>query len=387
MAIRVTFLPSLQHLSVATIAIAVYNNPRISFLVDELEELEGTCEEITCYTHRHRVQEKWLIIQDKVVNQLSGYLPFSICKKVAGCLRSIHSEVIKWKFDHYEILSDDVNFKRLLCWKSEGTIDRLLTAKELIRKRSLETKKLFVVACTYFLMSDIIILFKKMSVASLRALYHGTTNLVIRFWIERMIEDSRISWVWNMLDQQYVSSKLRAQFIKQNDNYRIRLSSFFHMLTPIDRRGYFLFNQWSEKLHHDDLRFCFYQMTETEQKEIFCFCPLLVLQTHLEWPLQSVFMNMIDLLGPNLRDLTFGYGAIYILSAKIKQGWKDADYVKILRQYWHRCSDDLKEISKETDLYESLMITLNYNKSYPFPIEQILESYFPFCTFVHEPFV
>ncbi|XP_055939544.1 uncharacterized protein LOC129969143 [Argiope bruennichi] len=367
MGLKLFLLPSLVHLAIVKISVALYYNSRISALIDELEIVD----EAPRMSANRRIRQKWAQIEKKVEKEMHQYLPTSLARKVARSLRAIHSEVKDWIEDH-EVFLRSVNedYKSILIWKSEGTIDRPRTAEEWVRGGTMDIHKCFLLACTYFLESDILNLWAKMKVHDKRKLFTENANLAVRFWTD-WIREGAIPSTWF----QIANESLDTENIWPND-YRIRVSAFFDRIDWLVSSDYFENCHVVDKIHRDDLRSCINRIEWRKQISAIHF-ERKVYSTYLDWPLQNVFPKLIDeirYIPYVLNEHTVRWIITYILK-KIQAGWKDADYFKILREFWDCVRFSVKEVIKEAKIYKPLMIALNYTKPQLYPIEKILDRY------------
>ncbi|GBM00169.1 hypothetical protein AVEN_176408-1 [Araneus ventricosus] len=354
-----TFCPSLQHVAAVQIALTLYKHKDIQHLLDEFD-----CRFPSAYTTDETLQhifgvpctkdeDGWKEVKKTAMEILPDFLATNHKVKVANMIRPLHWEYKKWVTDHnflrHLTSKEHLNF---ICWKSEGTINRIRTAQNFIREGN------FLMACVYFMEKEIMELNPNKRILSL--------NIIINFWMEwlhRINEKPVTPW----------PEKLDEWF-RNPDFYGyipIRVSSFFHLLSRENRRNCFpLFGQeksldgdlrlnlnWERRrgffplykqntAHDDDLRLCLNLMDKEERILLFRCRPSSVLRSFLKWPYHDIFMEMANQMWPYISIDCFEDILRYILS--VPPGLEDVCCLKIFKEFWDESPYSYKEQIKNS---------------------------------------
>ncbi|GBM45067.1 hypothetical protein AVEN_152323-1 [Araneus ventricosus] len=362
-------LPSLEHMAAVRLAVMLYKRNDIQDILDEIDNRHPSLTNYDyglpyiCHVPCTKDEGGWRLIQIKAKEILPDVLAPKVKVRVVEMLRPLHWELKKWLIDHdfivpklnvenIEILRyliyeykewmvDDKfphSMKRIklllyICWKSDGTIDRTRTAENFVRY-----EKDFLMACTYFMENDILALRPN-------TISNCPRNFIERFWME-----------W--LNQKHVipgPEKLNELF--RNTNFhgymKIRVSSFFHLLSRENRRNCFPLFHWNDA-HDDDLRLCLNQMNERERTELFRIKPSCVLRCYLRWPFHNVFMEMANQMWPYISIDCFEDTLKYILS--FPPGLEDINCLTIFKEFWDKSPNWYKEQMTDSEILTSVKI-------------------------------
>ncbi|GFQ98220.1 hypothetical protein TNCT_253341 [Trichonephila clavata] len=132
------FIHSLEHLALSKVAVEIYTSP-------EVREYERKLVQPFYYTYN----AFW---EPFVWEKVSSWVPFEVIQdKIVGAIKPLSNELLMWKADHCKILGPNAEEKISFCWKPEGTIDRLETAKSLIHDKDFTIGQRFILACYYWL--------------------------------------------------------------------------------------------------------------------------------------------------------------------------------------------------------------------------------------------
>ncbi|GFY68862.1 uncharacterized protein TNIN_467371 [Trichonephila inaurata madagascariensis] len=109
----------------------------------------------------------------------------------------------------------------------------------------------------------------------------------------------------------------------------------------------------TDKMHIG--RFCLSRMSVDHREQLLALFPLKVLRIYLHRPYLHFFMDAANKVWDQLSGKNFTCLLDIIIHQKILELWTDFDYVGLLRQFWRRSPDHLKQYVKETDIFEILM--------------------------------
>ncbi|KAF8771781.1 hypothetical protein HNY73_019156 [Argiope bruennichi] len=315
--------------------------------------------------------EAWKQVKVKAMEIFANLLPLKLKVQVSEMIRPLHWELKKWLIDHSFVepklnvgevevirflnseckdrIIDDKplhslrRFKLLhyVCWKPDGTINRIRTAENFIRY-----ERDFLMACTYFMESQILETWP-----DTRKIW--PLNIIVRFWMEwlkGLNQKPVIPW-WEKLEGFFSNPDLR-------ENSMIRLSSFFHLLSWNSRKNCLPLFKWND-VHDDDLRLCMKQMDKSELKKLFRSKPSCVLRAYLRWPFHNVFIEMANEMWPYITLDCFEDTLKYIIS--YPPGLEDCNCLKIFREFWDNCPNSYKEWIEDKDILEWVHLSENWH--------------------------
>ncbi|GIY96547.1 uncharacterized protein CEXT_556901 [Caerostris extrusa] len=364
----ITYVLTLEEMAIIKIAVALYNDPVLRPFIDKLR----VNDRVASFSCEYNFRE-WNVIFEKAMTRISTFVPALLQKKVVNLLKTIHNEIERWWADHHVffILLSNIDIHGNLCWKSEGTIDRIKTVKKLVQMEELGVSTRLLLACTYFLEKEISILWNKMSPLDKLVIHRITGNISVEFWGKCL---KRRNTPWTNLAKKYLQPP-EGWVLEPS---RIRLSSFYHALSSGAKRDFTACFVRPERIHNDDLRFCLFQMNEIEKKEMLETYPHIILDTLLQWPLQSLFMKIADLVWDHLPECEYLNLLHIILYRKILKEMNDFDYIQLLAEFWKHSPSHFKDHVKNDPVYEPLMRMINYDRSQPFPLKSLYQNYLDF---------
>ncbi|GBM28331.1 hypothetical protein AVEN_229515-1 [Araneus ventricosus] len=350
-------VPSVQHMAGVMIALAMYYD----------KDIENVLEAEIKLPFRHRYLERdrlelWKLIEMKTVEKLS-FLPNLLNVRLSKCIRPIHEETCQWIRDHKSLLKLSstkcyLTCKSILCWKANGTIDRIKTAKKLVQDTNIDVKTRFAIACTYFLEGEVLSLWYGDNEVNVLSISRNGTNAAVRFWVKHL---KKGYWRKHSL-KAMINGYFKIPRI-QRSGIPLRISSFFPYLSYETKKRYFSRVDYITGVHQDDFRLCMQIMDERERVELFCKYPAYSLCCFLEWPLQSLFMEMAHRLWSHMNKYQFHAVLDYIVMNYILKGLDDFDYVELLKEFWRLIPAFLKdEIKKMKKYFVPIDVALNYDK-------------------------
>ncbi|KAF8797233.1 uncharacterized protein LOC129981794 [Argiope bruennichi] len=370
------FLPSLQHIAAVKVALAVYYDDIIhSFnefiLADEFDQI-GSFH--ISQSREERVKQR----RKEMRRQLSPLLPKALVDQVVNILQPIVDELYFWVRDYICVIKNiqKSHIANNLCWKSEGTIDRIKTSRQLVRNESIDKRVRFVLACIHFWEQDVLQLWRSMTSKERGKISRIDSNFAVGFWMKWLKKNAVSPWT------QYFPEYLNLASLEpiiifdyKHKNSRIRLSSFFAELNRY-YKNFFLDGFWPKHAHIDDLFHCYYLTAETDRPVVF---PLNtkakhVLCVYIDWPLQSHLFEVLNKMWDQLTPNCFEHLLRYIVNQKLSHSMEDFDYLKLLKDLWNRIPDDVKEYikGKTTYLFVEPLLSYDENTS-PLSLEETLQ--------------
>ncbi|GBN52140.1 hypothetical protein AVEN_1227-1, partial [Araneus ventricosus] len=306
--------------------------------------------------------ELWNFIEMKTVEKLS-FLPNLLNVKLSKCIRPIHEETCQWIRDHKSLLKLSfakcyLTCKSLLCWKVNGTINRMKTAKKLVQDTNIDVKTRFAIACTYFLEGEVLSLWYGNNKVNVWSIPRNGTNAAVRFWMKHLRKGYWRKNSWKAMINRY----FEIPSIKRSE-IPLRISCFFPYLSCEAKKGYFPYLDYGSVCHQDDFRLCMQIMDERERIELFSTYPAYSLYCCLDWPFQSLFMEMAHRLWRHMNQYQFHAFLDHIVMNYILKGLVDFDYVELLKEFWRLIPASFKaEIKKTKKYYLAIDVALNYDK-------------------------
>ncbi|GIY73291.1 hypothetical protein CEXT_632652, partial [Caerostris extrusa] len=332
---------SLQHSTLFVISLKMCNVPEIYALIKELD-----------YNLHKNDLGKWEILSGKATRIISAFgIVQELEEKILAVLRAITIEISKWRYDHWKILSPEINLS-IVCWKSEGIIDRLSTAISIINCTDLDIKKKFVLACYYSLENCILGLWDTMSSVNQDLVYENYYSGIVRFWI---LNKYRKTINWSKLARLYLNPLCLSNSTNYHDD-SIWLRGFFDKLSPEEQLNCLSFTLQNTFEEHDNVHFSLSKININQHQEIFKNNPYQILRLYLNWPLQSSFIKVANQLWAYLPEEQFCSLLYFILFYRITCKWNDYDYIGLLRQFWQQSPDNFKEYAKEKTIFEAIKV-------------------------------
>ncbi|GBN25221.1 hypothetical protein AVEN_211697-1 [Araneus ventricosus] len=321
----------------------------------------------------------WKQIEAKVVEKLPS-LPNLLKTRVSKFIRPIHLEIEKWVLDHEGVGNlcapyCYLNYKSFLFWKTDGTIDRMQTAKNFVQNKNFDPETRFAMACTYFLEDEVLALWHGEEVFNGKTISRYGTSAAVRFWVKRLKKGSRRKRPW----KEEIDGYFKNLGMRDSD-FRIKVSCFFSYLSEESKEKYLILHNWYP--HSDDFRLCFQAMDERERVELFSEYTVLFLYRCLEWPFQSLFIDMANHLRSHMDAKKFKAVLDRIILSCIFPGFEDFDYAGLLNEFWHDSPDSYKKkIKKRKHCFKVIELVLNYDKeraplSLPEAVEEFIPKYF-----------
>ncbi|KAF8771127.1 uncharacterized protein LOC129989421 [Argiope bruennichi] len=329
--IVVPFVPSLLHFSLVKVAFPLLKssgNVTWGIILEEMKH-SSPAEFNEARSDNPKVNKA----KEKLL-RIPAHLRLGILETIMG----LHSAVVNWRMS-YPLLQTGENFRALLFFKTDGTVDRIKTVQKLVLNEEINIEQRFDLACSYFLGNTIHTLWAEMKRSGKAAKSLTTYNPVSRFWVRRMRRKYRVPWIYAV----QLQLDLPDEFLRSPTP---RFSAFFPFLRPKHREKFLvpLLNATS-----DDFLYCLYGATEEEELQILKMDTRKLLLLYLDWPLQSFFLEMVEKLW-NFIDFSLFKAVLEIIfTYSIRR--KDFDYDKLYMEFWERSPNNLKEEAKASPIF------------------------------------
>ncbi|KAF8796929.1 uncharacterized protein LOC129981910 [Argiope bruennichi] len=357
------FMPTLTHMTCVKIATYLLEDRDISELLDKDTVIPYQFN----FFDRCRY-ELWKLIEQQAMLKLS-FLPTPLSLKVAKTIQPMHFQIMMWLMDHDLMPRRKgfcINYRRILCWKINGTIDRKETAKRYVQNRSIDSRDRFIMACNYFMIDDILCLWGVIQAVGVKSTSKRGVNSAVRLWMDAL-KDGKTTPTGHMIEEYFSVECLRDSDIP------LRLSPYFRYLKPMCRQDYLHILAFGQ-LHKDDFQMCMCQMDEKECAKLFKIIPAEALTRYLEWPFQFLFMEMVTKISSNLSPQDYVKILDYIVKFVILNG---DIYAEIFKEFWSIIPDSQKERIKGARKYKAYEVILDYKKNQlPSLQEEVAKYYF-----------
>ncbi|KAF8797019.1 hypothetical protein HNY73_001335 [Argiope bruennichi] len=297
--------------------------------------------------------------------KLFTQLPESLVDRVVHILQPIVAEIHFWVRDHYDIIKhiQKRHITNNLCWKLEGTIDRIKTSQQLIQIESIDGGVRFALASVYIFKEDVTQLWQSMTEEERENIYRNESDLDVIFWVKWLKEKVASPWI-NFIPEDLDFDLWEEIISLLNDrSRRIRISSFY---SELDRfiKTRFLHSLWPSVSYIDDLRLCYYLTAEAERDEIFHNPGLpyesktkYLLCFYIDWPLQTIFLDVVNQMWYHLTPECFEHCLCYIVHQKLLKSMEDFDYLGLFKDFWNRIPANYKEqFGEETLIYAHALL-------------------------------
>ncbi|GBN28321.1 hypothetical protein AVEN_270346-1 [Araneus ventricosus] len=252
-------------------------------------------------------------------------IPGGLRRRAFAAVHGLHYAVEKWKGDHSQFLryKDGGHFFH---WRSDGTIDSVKTAEHLVMDENINIRERFDLACLYSLEQSIQTLWTEMESSGESENFSSR----VRFWVRWLRDGSQVAW-----------TQLVREYLDPPPIFELRFSSLLPLLQSEERNELFFYLRFATD---DDFRYCLYLITQKEEVQIMEMYAARVLRLHLNWPLQSLFLETAEKVWKYIDDEDFNsllYRILYL-----KKFAKDYDYGELFEDFWNMSPTHLKESVK-----------------------------------------
>ncbi|GFT74383.1 uncharacterized protein NPIL_282981 [Nephila pilipes] len=288
---------------------------------------------------------------DLVEKKMSSFLlPRKLQPEMLDMIRLVSLEIDKWIKEHSLILNNSTEFTRAAqCyfqWNSLGIIDRIKTARTLITNESLNIDDRKILALHYGLMDDFLAYRSK----------GLTRGKIIDMHLPPIVR--RPGEIWK-------------PFTGESDFNYIAQWNFFNKSTPEQKLECLKTILYKGCMLYENFLFFLSQIGDEEREVIFKEYPLKILMYFMDWPFQCQFLEAARQLLPYLNITEFQRVLYVILYERIMIGWKDFDYISLLKEFWSQSPTILRQQMETHFLYKNLKFTMNFSENENFPYDII----------------
>ncbi|GFQ75935.1 uncharacterized protein TNCT_652331 [Trichonephila clavata] len=289
--------------------------------------------------------EIWIKI---IRERLSAFdIPWTLKNEIITLLKPMALEVKNWRADHKGIFTMLQEWSTLkFCFNADGTLNRIKTADSLIRSKRLGAETRFVLACQYWSSQNVFNVFGKIRNTLRNELLWKYSRQNENF---NEHEKNVVKWIV----QYRAGSSFRFQPWGHFTDASLQ-SRRLNDLSELDCRS-LLFQVFEDTNQMHVGRFCLSRMSADHREQLLALYPLKVLRIYLFRPYHQFFMETANKVWDLLSGKDFTRLLHIIICQKIVALWTDFDYVGLLRQFWHRSPNHLKQYVQETYIFEILM--------------------------------
>ncbi|GFR32775.1 uncharacterized protein TNCT_596491 [Trichonephila clavata] len=302
---------------------------------------------------------KWEELVSRKISSLG--LSIILRKELMPIIRCICLEIDIWqKYLKDNYIFEFVDIQRYFCWNSHGKIDKIKTAKSLINNENLPISERYNLARHYGFASNVIFLWEKMNRMEKDNAKSIGDRAVQQVWFEYRATGT----VENSI-----------QICKCAIGNPLNLRAFFSLLMPTEKVRWYKTFISIKVIDYEDLHSCLSLLEKNEQEFILRKYSSKILEYYLVWPLQNEFLNVSKIIWPYMSIESYIDLLKFIIYERIMIGWKDFDYVELLKEFWRQTPDTFKELAKKEEIYQVVLLVINCELHKNFPNEVILENY------------
>ncbi|GFU46763.1 uncharacterized protein NPIL_318801 [Nephila pilipes] len=286
-------------------------------------------------------------------------LPETLQNELLSFIVSAREEIEKWEVTHRKILFcsnvtscfHECNFY----WKSNGRINYQETAKYFIRNEILDIGQRYAIALSYNLREDAVSLWKKMTLNE----KHSICSRYI--WNHCLQRRDTIDCLADRTIRPHRS--VRDNYYVWELHYTIGARTYFTNLSRGEKVEWLIYSIKNEIIDNEELLFCLAHLETNHEKEnVFRECSCSILGYFLDRPLQSKFLEVADLLWKYLSGKMFFILLHFIIYDRIFREGNDFDYFQLLKDFWYRSPQHLKEIIKLKNIYRVIKLAISCDR-------------------------
>ncbi|GFY39513.1 uncharacterized protein TNIN_315381 [Trichonephila inaurata madagascariensis] len=294
--------------------------------------------------------------EELIERKLSTFsLPVCLHRDLFEMIRIVSIEIDKWIKDLSLLLDRSAEIAHTALhyfqWNSHGKINRIETARELIRNEGSIREDLYKLAVQYDLVDDMIV--DEIGKIECR-------KFVEKYQFEFKATSSGQRWKVAAGERSLQCTPIRVGFMKANSEEKLD-----YMIVGLmdDSLSYGELLEYLAIMSSDDINKCFEKL------------PLNIIYLFLDWPLQIMFIDAVKLLLPYFNSYFFTRILETIVLERIMLGRKDFNYIRLLKEFWSISPSELKEALITQPINNLVLFTLNYLNEDTFLNEELFEFY------------
>ena len=319
--------PSLEHFALVKIVIALWNRSDVRCSIAKFSFRLPVWNRL----------EEWQNIEVRVMEKVPRLpLPKFLNERIKSFVRPIGIQILKWIEYHREDHYIQINLPAEICWTPQGTIDKRKTAEILVKEEKLDITIRYNLACIYCLENNISELWSKVPKSFRESFSYTGRNhgKLFIFWEKEMLEKK-----FGLHYHPKSSIQSVFEFSAMCGN-KAATEYFLPKLTARERNQSLL--KTAQNVQGAEvLCFLLSQMDEEQKTQIFIIRPCKVLHCFLNWPLQSLFIEMADLMWDFLSACDYSTLLVDVIE-KIKLGYTDWNYQNLFGMFWLKSPSNFK---------------------------------------------
>ncbi|GFT16862.1 uncharacterized protein NPIL_184941 [Nephila pilipes] len=364
----VRFWPPLQLLAYARAALGILYTFDSEYITSNSYNMEQVKEKVSAI--RVPVSEtSFSPIATKPTNftDHQNYLPLpnKIQNKLVHIVLELMVGIDNWFFTNENsllIFENNFDLRNVLSWRSTGVIDRIETARGLIRNETLNIIHRCRFACEYYFEEEAQNLWTNISRPDrLKFRRKWRNHKGMRHWLRALKNRSALDWEQITLDARDV------EFFKTSEE------GIPYFLTRLKDREIryrcivFWLDMVTGIISPLDLYFCLHQLSADELNDVFTRLPkdLMhdIFESFLYWPLQNIFLGMVSSLKTHINGEIF-LSLICVFLDKLELGWGDYEYEDLLKSFWKALSSQYDSFTEKQNILNKIV---NYVLKAPVP--------------------
>ncbi|GFY46099.1 uncharacterized protein TNIN_3461 [Trichonephila inaurata madagascariensis] len=290
---------------------------------------------------------------------------------IGGIIRAMGTEVAKWYDCHKDLLPPANNdYGKKICWYSHGAIDYFATARAFLQDDNLNRRQRFILSCKYYLEYNVETLWEDVSDDDLMFIMRN-----IRFWMDVLQWSTALDWTQITYEAE-TGNCYRTNYPSNFLRNCLWLPYYFSRLRSVKARFrclYLAIENYSIRPFY--LYLCLAQIQDYEIDDMFNRFPekyrCRVFESFLYWPLQGIFLSIIERFRSRISNEIYLYLFKFILCERFKRTVLDYQYVSLVKQLWAPLSEETKSFVRKDRLFIFISYILGSADKDPIPYNLI----------------
>ncbi|GIY71432.1 uncharacterized protein CDAR_368971 [Caerostris darwini] len=267
-------------------------------------------------------------------------------------LKHISANIIKWIKFH--ILEGDPTFRlSYICWQPDGMIDDWETAQFLLQNTRFNVTSRFLMAWIYSQIDDIERLWNQMSEqdkAKTKTIAKSPGFKYILRWFTCVSEVDKNKF-WRNFEKGWLEG-----LFKQNEVgiLKVHLDRYL----PEDRRNKLKSLSLGGGVSYEVFKLYLSLLDDVEKHQLVIRNLKLIIFRYLQWPLQGLFIDLVNSMKDYITEEIFYELLRYILCEKIICKIDDFDYLDVFKYLWNRSSEKEKVYAKKQRMFRYINFLL-----------------------------
>ncbi|GFQ89845.1 uncharacterized protein TNCT_167471 [Trichonephila clavata] len=296
-------------------------------------------------------------------------LEVTIKRNIASIIRALATEVTRWYDCHRNLLPDaSLDYWKMICWYSHGTIDYFATARALLQNENLNRRQRYILICKYCLEGEQRLSEELTADDLIFISINAGLTKDLRTWMEALRSNTTLNWkqITDQVDTGNYHTKNPRNIFSVD---YLGLLYYFPKLTNAEVRYRCLYLA----ILHGSIRpfylyLCFARLPDYEVDDLFNRFPLrhryLVIENFLQWPLQCMFLSIIERFRRRIWNQIYLDLFKFILFERFERGQLEYEYLSLLKQFWAQLSENSRGLIMDDRLYARIAYVMKFNDQY-----------------------